>query len=172
MPLPADPAAPLNLTFMVDVSGSMPTPDKLALAQKAMNLIIDQLRPQDRAAVTYARFGTAVWPTPGAQKLKLRCAVTALNAGGSTAGAQVWSTPTSRPRPNFGADKVNRILMFTDGDFNVGVTEPATGGLCRRQAQDRHLSVGLRLRARQLQDDTMMQTIAQAGNGTAAYVDT
>jgi len=171
--LPAAQRRPLNLTFMVDVSGSMHSPDKLALAQRSMNLIIDRLRPQDRVAVTYyaSDVGTAVGPTPGDQKLKLRCAVAALNAGGSTAGAQGMVNAYQQAEAAFGADKVNRILMFTDGDFNVGVTENQRleDYVAAKRATGIYLSVyGF---GRGNYQDARMQTIAQAGNGTAAYVD-
>lgn len=171
--LPAAQRRPLNLTFMVDVSGSMQSPDKLALAQRSMNLIIDRLRPQDRVAVTYyaSDVGTAVGPTPGDQKLKLRCAVAALNAGGSTAGAQGMVNAYQQAEAAFGADKVNRILMFTDGDFNVGVTENQRleDYVAAKRATGIYLSVyGF---GRGNYQDARMQTIAQAGNGTAAYVD-
>ena len=171
--LPEGERRPLNLTFMVDVSGSMQSPDKLALAQKAMNLIIDRLRPQDRVAVTFyaSDVGTAVGPTPGNQKLKLRCAVAALNAGGSTAGAQGMVNAYQQAEAAFGADKVNRILMFTDGDFNVGVTENQRleDYVATKRGTGIYLSVyGF---GRGNYQDDRMQTIAQAGNGTAAYID-
>lgn len=170
--LPESQRRPLNLTFMVDVSGSMHSPDKLDLAKKSMNLIIDRLRPQDRVAVTYyaSDVGTAVGPTPGDQKLKLRCAVEALNAGGSTAGAQGMVNAYSQAEAAFGRDKVNRILMFTDGDFNVGVTENQRleDYVAAKRGTGIYLSVyGY---GRGNYQDARMQTIAQAGNGTAAYV--
>ncbi|GAA0648894.1 hypothetical protein GCM10009101_23020 [Brevundimonas lenta] len=171
--LPEGERRPLNLTFMVDVSGSMQSPDKLALAQKAMNLIIDRLRPEDRVAVTFyaSDVGTAVGPTPGDQKLKLRCAVAALNAGGSTAGAQGMVNAYQQAEAAFGRNKVNRILMFTDGDFNVGVTddERLEDYVAGKRESGIYLSVyGF---GRGNYQDARMQTIAQAGNGTAAYVD-
>ncbi|HWQ87451.1 vWA domain-containing protein, partial [Brevundimonas sp.] len=171
--LPAGERRPLNLTFMVDVSGSMQTPDKLALAKKSMNLIIDRLRPQDRVAVTFyaSDVGTAVGPTPGDQKLKLRCAVETLNAGGSTAGAQGMVNAYQQAEAAFGRDKVNRILMFTDGDFNVGVTENQRleDYVAAKRGTGIYLSVyGF---GRGNYQDARMQTIAQAGNGVAAYVD-
>ncbi len=171
--LPVGERKPLNLTFMVDVSGSMQSPDKLALAQKSMNLIIDRLRPEDRLAVTFyaSDVGTAVGPTPGDQKLKLRCAVAALNAGGSTAGAQGMVNAYSQAEAAFGRDKVNRILMFTDGDFNVGVTDDQRieDYVAAKRGTGIYLSVyGY---GRGNYQDARMQTIAQAGNGTAAYVD-
>ncbi|WP_420471816.1 YfbK domain-containing protein [Brevundimonas sp. FT23042] len=171
--LPQGERRPLNLTFMVDVSGSMHSPDKLALAQRTMNLIIDRLRPQDRVAVTYyaSDVGTAVGPTPGDQKLKLRCAVAALNAGGSTAGAQGMVNAYQQAEAAFGRDKVNRILMFTDGDFNVGVTENQR--LEDYVAAKRETGIYLSVYGfgRGNYQDERMQAIAQAGNGTAAYVD-
>ena len=170
--LPAGERKPLNLTFMVDVSGSMYSPDKLDLAKKPMNLIIDRLRPEDRVAVTYyaSDVGTAVGPTPGDQKLKLRCAVEALNAGGSTAGAQGMVNAYSQAEAAFGRDKVNRILMFTDGDFNVGVTndQRLEDYVAAKRGTGIYLSVyGY---GRGNYQDARMQAIAQAGNGTAAYV--
>jgi Ca-activated chloride channel family protein len=171
--LPQGDRRPLNLTFMVDVSGSMQSPDKLALAQKSMNLIIDRLRPEDRVAVTFyaSDVGTAVGPTPGDQKLKLRCAVAALNAGGSTAGAQGMVNAYQQAEAAFGRDKVNRILMFTDGDFNVGVTDDQR--LEDYVAIKRETGIYLSIYGygRGNYQDARMQTIAQAGNGTAAYVD-
>ncbi len=170
--LPVGERKPLNLTFMVDVSGSMQSPDKLGLAQQTMNLIIDKLRPEDRVAVTYyaSDVGTAVGPTPGDQKLKLRCAVAALNAGGSTAGAQGMVNAYQQAEAAFGRDKVNRILMFTDGDFNVGVTDDKRleDYVAEKRGTGIYLSVyGF---GRGNYQDARMQTISQAGNGTAAYV--
>jgi Ca-activated chloride channel family protein len=172
--LPAAERKPLNLTFMVDVSGSMSSPDKLGLAQKTMNLIIDRLRPEDRVAVTYyaGSVGTAVGPTSGSEKLKLRCAVAALDAGGGTAGAQGMVNAYQQAEAAFGRDKVNRILMFTDGDFNVGVTDNRR--LEDYVADKRKTGIYLSVYGfgRGNYQDDRMQAIAQAGNGIAAYVDT
>jgi Ca-activated chloride channel homolog len=171
--LPEAERRPLNLTFLVDVSGSMGSPDKLALAQKSMNLIIDRLRPQDTAAVTfYAEgAGTRLAPTPGDQKLKLRCAVASLHASGGTAGATGMTNAYDQAQANFARDRVNRILMFTDGDFNVGVTDNLR--LADYVAAKRETGIYLSVYGfgRGNYQDSRMQTIAQAGNGTAAYVD-
>ena len=171
--LPAGERKPLNLTFMVDVSGSMFSPDKLPLAQQTMNLIIDRLRPEDRVAVTYyaGSVGTAVGPTSGSEKLKLRCAVASLNSGGGTAGAAGMVNAYDQAEAAFGQDKVNRILMFTDGDFNVGVTDDKR--LEDYVADKRRTGIYLSVYGfgRGNYQDARMQTIAQAGNGVAAYVD-
>lgn len=171
--LPEAQRRPLNLTFMVDVSGSMMSPDKLGLARQTMNLIIDKLRPEDRVAVTYyaGSVGTAIGPTSGTEKLKLRCAVEALDAGGGTAGAAGMVNAYDQAEAAFGRDKVNRILMFTDGDFNVGVTEDKRleDYVAEKRGTGIYLSVyGF---GRGNYQDARMQTIAQAGNGVAAYVD-
>lgn len=171
--LPEGERRPLNLTFLVDVSGSMGSPDKLALAQKSMNLIIDRLRPQDRVAVTYYAegAGTRLAPTPGDQKLKLRCAVASLYASGGTAGATGMTNAYEQAQANFARDRVNRILMFTDGDFNVGVTDNMR--LEDYVAAKRETGIYLSVYGfgRGNYQDERMQAIAQAGNGTAAYVD-
>ncbi len=171
--LPEAQRRPLNLTFLVDVSGSMNSPDKLALAQKAMNLIIDRLRPQDTAAVTfYAEgAGTRLAPTSGDRKLKLRCAVASLYASGGTAGATGMTNAYQQAEASFARDRVNRILMFTDGDFNVGVTDDMRleDYVAAKRGTGIYLSVyGF---GRGNYQDARMQTVAQAGNGTAAYID-
>ena len=171
--LPEGQRRPLNLTFLVDVSGSMRTPDKLDLAKQSMNLIIDRLRPQDRVAVAYYAegAGTTLAPTSGNEKLKLRCAVASLRASGGTAGATGMTNAYDQAQASFGRDKVNRILMFTDGDFNVGVTDDKR--LEDYVADKRKTGIYLSVYGfgRGNYQDARMQAIAQAGNGTAAYVD-
>ena len=170
--LPAGEQRPLNLTFLVDVSGSMASADKLDLAKKAMNLAIDRLRPQDTLAVTYYAegAGTTLQPTPGDEKLKMRCAVASLRASGGTAGATGMTNAYDQAQASFARDKVNRILMFTDGDFNVGVTDDKR--LEDYVADKRETGVYLSVYGfgRGNYQDARMQTIAQAGNGVAAYV--
>ncbi|MEN5169662.1 VWA domain-containing protein [Brevundimonas pondensis] len=171
--LPEAQRRPLNLTFLVDVSGSMNSPDKLELAKQSMNLIIDRLRPQDRVAVAYYAegAGTTLAPTSGDQKLKLRCAVASLRASGGTAGATGMTNAYDQAQASFGRNKVNRILMFTDGDFNVGVTDDKR--LEDYVADKRKTGIYLSVYGfgRGNYQDARMQAIAQAGNGTAAYVD-
>jgi Ca-activated chloride channel family protein len=171
--LPEGERRPLNLTFLVDVSGSMNSPDKLDLAKKAMNLAIDRLRPQDSLSVTYYAegAGTTLQPTPGDEKLKMRCAVASLRASGGTAGATGMTNAYDQAQAGFARAKVNRILMFTDGDFNVGVTDNKRleDYVAEKRGTGIYLSVyGF---GRGNYQDARMQAIAQAGNGTAAYVD-
>ena len=161
--------------LLVDVSGSMAPQDRLPLLKDAFRAFVDQLRDEDQVAIViYAgAAGTALAPTPGRARSKILAAIDALGAGGSTAGgAGPAAAPMRWRSSNFDRNAVNRVILVTDGDFNVGISRSAPAReVHRRQAQDRRLSVGLRLRPRQL-NDVMMQTLAQAGNGTAAYIDT
>lgn len=165
---------PLNLVFLVDTSGSMSSQDRLPLATKALNLLVDQLRPQDRVAiVAYAgSAGAVLAPTDGRSKLKVRCALQSLRAGGSTAGGQGLTLAYDLAKQNFDPKAVNRVILLTDGDFNVGVADPAKlkDVVADKRKDGVYLSVyGF---GRGNYNDVMMQTLAQNGNGTAAYVDT
>jgi len=167
-------APPLNLVFLVDTSGSMMGPDRLPLAQKALNVLIDQLRPQDRVAmVAYAgSAGAVLAPTDGRSKLKMRCALGALRAGGSTAGGAGLELAYALAKQNFAKGSVNRVILVTDGDFNVGIADPSR--LKDYVADQRKSGVYLSVYGfgRGNYSDTMMQALAQNGNGVAAYVDT
>ena len=164
---------PLNLVFLIDTSGSMWSEDRLPLAIKSLNLLVDQLRPQDRVSiVAYAgSAGAVLAPTDGRNRLKARCALGALRAGGSTAGGQGLTLAYDLARQNFDRRAVNRVILMTDGDFNVGVADPAKlkDLVADRRKDGVYLSVyGF---GRGNYNDVMMQTLAQNGNGTAAYVD-
>jgi|TARA_R100000935_G_scaffold58564_2_gene96251 Ca-activated chloride channel family protein len=172
--LPAASRPPLNLVFLIDTSGSMESADRLPLARKAMNVLIDQLRPQDRVAmVAYAgSAGAVLAPTDGRQKLMMRCALTALSAGGSTAGGQGLALAYELAQENFDPEAINRVILMTDGDFNVGLSDPARmeDFVTEKRRSGVYLSVyGF---GRGNYNDQMMQTLAQNGNGTAAYIDT
>jgi Ca-activated chloride channel family protein len=164
---------PLNLVFLLDTSGSMDEPDRLPLAIKALNVLIGQLRPRDHVAiVAYAgSAGEVLAPTDGSQKLKMRCALQTLSAGGSTAGGAGLALAYKLAKANFAKDGVNRIVLMTDGDFNVGVSDP--GRLKDYVAGQRASGVYLSVYGygRDNYNDETMQAIAQNGNGTAAYVD-
>jgi Ca-activated chloride channel family protein len=164
---------PLNLVFLVDTSGSMSGADRLPLAKKALNVLIDQLRPQDRVSiVAYAgSAGAVLSPTDGRSKLKMRCALTALQSGGSTAGGQGLELAYALAKQNLDRKAVNRVILMTDGDFNVGIADPSR--LKDFVADQRKSGVYLSVYGfgRGNYNDTMMQALAQNGNGTAAYVD-
>lgn len=172
--LPRTSEPPLNLVFLVDTSGSMWGQDRLPLAIKSLNLLVDQLRPQDRVSiVAYAgSAGAVLAPTDGRSKLKVRCALGALRAGGSTAGGEGLKLAYDLAKQNFDPKSVNRVILMTDGDFNVGVADPAKlkDLVTAKRKEGTYLSVyGF---GRGNYSDVMMQTLAQNGNGTAAYIDT
>ncbi len=171
--IPAGEQPPLNLVFLVDTSGSMWSEDRLPLAKKAMGTLIDQLDARDRVSmVAYAgSAGAVLAPTSGKEKLKMRCALGALRSGGSTAGGQGLALAYALAQQNFDPKAVNRVILLTDGDFNVGVSDPSK--LKDFVADKRKTGVYLSVYGfgRGNYNDTMMQALAQNGNGTAAYID-
>lgn len=171
--LPSAERPPLNLVFLIDTSGSMYPQDRLPLARKALNVLIDQLRPQDHVAmVAYAgSAGAVLGPTDGRQKLKMRCALASLESGGATAGGAGLKLACDLARERFDPKAVNRVILMTDGDFNVGVADPAK--LKDFVADQRKSGVYLSVYGfgRGNYKDVTMQALAQNGNGTAGYVD-
>ena len=164
---------PANLTFLVDVSGSMRAPDKIGLLKRALKMLVGQLRPQDHVAiVVYAgAAGEVLAPTPGSQKASINQAIERLEAGGSTNGGAGIALAYSLARQNFEADGINRVILATDGDFNVGTTD--LNALERMVEQQRRSGVALTVLGfgRGNYNDALMQKIAQIGNGNAAYID-
>jgi len=162
-----------NLVFLVDVSGSMNSPDKLPLAVQAMHMLVDELEPEDTVSlVVYAgAAGAVLEPTEARNARRIHAALDRLHAGGSTAGGAGLELAYSLARENFDEDAVNRVMLLTDGDFNVGVTrdESLEDYVARQRDSGIYLSVmGF---GRGNYNDRMMQLIAQAGNGTAGYID-
>jgi Ca-activated chloride channel family protein len=163
-----------NLVFLLDVSGSMNSPDKLPLVKQAMDMLLGSLKPDDTVAiVVYAgAAGTVLEPTAVKDKQKIVTAMRNLEAGGSTAGAEGIKQAYQLAEANFDKNAVNRVILATDGDFNVGIsdTEQLKGYIERKRDQGIFLSVlGF---GQGNYNDELMQTLAQNGNGVAAYIDT
>jgi Ca-activated chloride channel family protein len=163
-----------NLVFLIDTSGSMQEENKLPLVQKSLNMLLDELDERDTVAiVTYAGdAGTALEPTPVSQKEKIRSVINRLGAGGSTAGAEGIRQAYELARENYDSRGVNRVILATDGDFNVGITDQGElkGYIERERGKGVFLSVlGFGMGN---YNDALMQTLAQNGNGIAAYIDT
>ncbi|MBN7796334.1 vWA domain-containing protein [Parahaliea mediterranea] len=163
-----------NLVFLLDVSGSMNSPDKLPLVKQSMSLLLSRLQPEDTVSiVVYAgAAGTVLEPTPVKEKRKILAALGQLQAGGSTAGGAGIQLAYQLAEANFIEDGVNRILLATDGDFNVGIqnSEELRGFVERKRESGVFLSVlGF---GEGNYHDTLMQALAQNGNGVAAYIDT
>jgi Ca-activated chloride channel family protein len=163
-----------NLVFLIDVSGSMNEQDKLPLLQSAFRLLVNRLRPDDTVSiVTYAGdAGTVLEPTKVSEKDKILKAIDTLSPGGSTAGEAGIKEAYRLAQKSFVKEGINRVMLATDGDFNVGQTDD--DDLKRLIEQERKTGVFLSVFGfgRGNLNDQMMQTIAQNGNGTAAYIDT
>jgi Ca-activated chloride channel family protein len=167
-------APPNNLVFLIDSSGSMDSPDKLPLLKSAFKLLTDQLRENDRVAiVTYAGAAGLVLPsTSGAAKNEISSSIDRLEAGGSTAGGAGIQLAYDVARKNFIKSGNNRIILATDGDFNVGVT--SDGELLRLIEKERESGVFLTVLGSGTGNikDSKMELLADKGNGSYAYVDT
>ena len=163
-----------NLVFLLDVSGSMNAHDKLPLVVNSMKLLLETLKPDDTVAiVVYAgAAGTVLEPTRVGEKHKILAALDRLHAGGSTAGAAGIRQAYALAEGNFDKTAVNRVILATDGDFNVGITnrEELKGFVERKRKSGVFLSV-LGFGQGNL-NDHLMQTLSQNGNGTAAHIDT
>lgn len=162
-----------NLVFLVDVSGSMYSADKLPLLKSSLKLLTNVLRPQDRITlVTYAS-GTRVVlpPTPGSDKAVIAAAIDSLVAGGSTAGASGIALAYQAAQQSFIAGGINRVLLATDGDFNVGITDFRQ--LKSLVAEKRKSGVSLSTLGFGTgnYNDQLMEQLADAGDGAYSYID-
>ncbi|MDR2031273.1 MAG: VWA domain-containing protein [Azoarcus sp.] len=164
---------PVNLVFLVDVSGSMHSQDKLPLLQASLKLLARQLRKQDKVSlVTYAGSTAVVLSgASGGEKEKIIGAIDRLRAGGSTAGAAGIELAYQQARENFIQDGINRILLATDGDFNVGVTD--FDQLKRMIEEKRKSGVSFTTLGFGTgnYNEHMMEQLADAGNGAYSYID-
>ena len=162
-----------NLVFLVDVSGSMGQPNKLPLVQQSLHLLLDELRPSDRVAlVTYAG-NTAVIlkSTPASDKATIKAAIDQLGAGGGTAGASGIQLAYSTARTNFMEQGNNRVILCTDGDFNIGQSsEKELVDLIDTEKKSGVYLTVLGFGTGNYQDGKM-QELADRGNGNHAYID-
>jgi len=164
---------PSNLVFLLDVSGSMDEPNKLPLVKASMKLLVDQLRPIDHAAiVVYAgEAGLKLPSTPGDQKTAIKDAIDQLNAGGSTAGGAGLMMAYDVAKANFIKGGNNRIILATDGDFNVGASSDKD--MEQLIADERGSGVSISILGFGMGNlkDSKMETMADKGHGNYAYID-
>ncbi len=162
-----------NLTFLIDVSGSMNSNDKLPLLIESMKLLIEKMRPEDKISiVVYAgAAGLVLSPTSGKDKAKIYSALDKLEAGGSTAGGQGIELAYKIAKENFISNGNNRIILATDGDFNVGIynINDLTKLIEQKRETGIYLSV-LGFGTGNINDVTM-ETLADKGNGNYNYID-
>ncbi|RON15434.1 hypothetical protein BK660_27975 [Pseudomonas brassicacearum] len=165
--------APANLVFLVDVSGSMDRREGLPLVKSTLKLLVDQLREQDRVSlVVYAGDSRVVLePTSGREKAKIRTAIDQLTAGGSTAGASGIELAYQMAQQAFIPKGINRILLATDGDFNVGISN--FDSLKQMAVDKRKTGVSLTTLGFGVDNynEHLMEQLADAGDGNYAYID-
>jgi Ca-activated chloride channel family protein len=163
-----------NLVFLIDVSGSMNSQNKLPLVKKSLNLLVDQMRAKDKIAlVTYAGNSEVILePTRGDAKTKIKQAINQLSSGGGTYASEGIETAYSLAEEHFVKNGNNRVIIATDGDFNIGVT--ANNSLEDLISEKRNTNIFLTCLGYGMGNfkDSKMQSLSQQGNGNYAYIDT
>jgi Ca-activated chloride channel family protein len=162
-----------NLTFLIDVSGSMSAPNKLPLVQQALSLLVDRLRPQDRIGIVTYASGTrvALQPSSGDEPEMIKRVINGLRSGGSTAGAAGIQLAYELANQNLDPEANNRIILLTDGDFNVGITSQSA--LEEMIVSNRNKGIFLTILGFGMGNykDARMEMLADKGNGNYAYID-
>ncbi|WPP51346.1 vWA domain-containing protein [Catalinimonas niigatensis] len=170
---PTEDLPPSNLIFLIDVSGSMDAPNKLPLLKSAFRMLVNQMRPEDRVAiVVYAGAAGMVLPsTPASEKEKIMQALEELQAGGSTAGGAGINLAYKIAKEHFQEEGNNRVILATDGDFNIG--ESSDAGMERLIEEKREDGVFLTVLGFGMGNykDSKMEILADKGNGNYAYID-
>ncbi len=171
--IPTDKLPVSNLVFLIDVSGSMYGPQRLGLVQSSLKLLVNNLRDEDRVAIVVysGSAGEKLPSTSGSDKQKIREAIDELTAGGSTAGGAGIKLAYKIAKQNFVKGGNNRIILCTDGDFNVGVS--SNEGLEKLIEQERKSGIFLTVLGYGMGNykDSKMQVLAEKGNGNHAYID-
>jgi len=171
--IPEEKRPKLNLVFLLDVSGSMSDWNKLPLVKDGMMKLLDQLKPEDRVSIVTYASGTEIKlePTPGTEKRKIEKAILELNAYGSTNGGEGLQKAYELAKKNFGKDAENRVILCSDGDFNVGMTNNSElQTLVETEAKSGVFLTVLGFGMGNFQDDRM-KALASHGNGVYGYVD-
>lgn len=171
--IPLGDLPPSNLVFLIDVSGSMASEDKLPLLKSAFRLLVNELRPQDRVAiVVYAGQAGLVLPsTPGNEKRHILGAIDAMEAGGTTAGGAGIRLAYDVAKKNHIPNGINRVILATDGDFNIGVSSDAEMVRLIEEKREQGTSLTVLGFGTGNLKDSKMEKLADHGNGHYAYVD-
>lgn len=171
--LPLEENRPANLVFLIDTSGSMSSQDKLPLLINGFKMMVENLSEEDTIAiVTYAgSAGVALEPTKVSDKRKIISALENLRSGGSTAGGAGLTAAYALAEENFKENGVNRIFLATDGDFNVGLSSNQQLEDFIEEKRESGIFLSVLGFGRGNYNDSLMQVLAQKGNGNAAYID-
>jgi Ca-activated chloride channel family protein len=171
--VPVEKLPPCNLTFLIDVSGSMGGNGGFEMMKSGLKMLVGKLRPEDRVAIVTYADGTTVQlaSTPGSEKNKIRAVVDGLRCGGCTYGAGGIQLAYEEAKKNFDKNANNRVILITDGDFNVGISDPKL--LEEFIATKRESGVFLTVLGvgRGNYQDANMKKLSTAGNGNYAYLD-
>ncbi|MEX1128332.1 MAG: von Willebrand factor type A domain-containing protein, partial [Vicinamibacterales bacterium] len=172
-PIDTGKTPPRNLTFLLDVSGSMAPPNRLPLVKTAMQMLVDTLRPEDRVGIVVysGNSGLALKPTSGDKKAIINHAIEELRAGGSTNGASGIQLAYDLATENFVKGGVNRVILATDGDFNVGVTSHADLMRMIEAKRERGIFLSVLGVGESNLKDSTMEMLADKGNGNYSYLD-
>jgi len=164
---------PANLVFLVDTSGSMKSPDKLPLLKRSLRLLVEMMGDEDRIAiVAYAgSAGVVLEPTSGTEKATIIRAIEDFHARGGTAGADGLHRAYDLAAAGFVDGAVNRVILATDGDFNVGISDPGRLEDFIAAKRDGGIYLSVLGFGRGNLNDKLMQKLAQSGNGNAHYID-
>ncbi|HEU0221469.1 MAG TPA: von Willebrand factor type A domain-containing protein, partial [Paracoccaceae bacterium] len=171
--LPAGERPNANLVFLIDTSGSMNEPDKLPLLLDAFRLLLGGLRPEDQVAiVAYAgTAGVVLEPTAAAERTKILAALERLHAGGGTAGGEGILAAYALAETMRAEGETTRVILATDGDFNIGISDDAALTRLIEQKRDTGVFLSVLGFGQGNYNDALMQRLAQNGNGQAAYID-
>ncbi|MBO2543368.1 von Willebrand factor type A domain-containing protein [Salegentibacter sp. BDJ18] len=171
--IPTEDIPASNLTFLLDVSGSMNSPNKVPLLKSSFKILVNQLREEDRVAiVVYAgAAGVVLESTPGSEKIKILEAINNLNAGGSTAGGEGIQLAYKIAKENFIEGGNNRVILATDGDFNIGASSDSAMKELIEEKRESGVFLTVLGFGMGNYKDSKLESLAQAGNGNHAYID-
>lgn len=162
---------PANLVFLIDVSGSMGAPNKLGLLKKSLKMLVDNLREEDKVAIVVYASATGLVLEPTGNKEKIMTAINQLRAGGSTAGGAGIELAYQTARQHFRKKANNRVILATDGDFNVGVSSDDALQKLIESKRDQGIFLSVLGFGAGNYKDAKMETLADHGNGNYAYID-
>lgn len=169
--LPRSQRPATNLVFLVDVSGSMMPPERLPLVKTALSMLADRLTPRDKVSIVVYAGAAGIVLDPTSNPSHIKAALDCLQAGGSTAGGQGMELAYATARANFIRGGVNRVIMATDGDFNVGISSQEGIEAIVKKNRDAGITLTTLGFGTNNFNEAMMEKVADIGNGNYSYID-